>query len=407
MAKTLNKWLDEFVENGANPSDVTGWPENAGGGGGLTPVNKLPEKGDIGKFYLLPNGDIYTFMHQEKVVPVYKQIKAGETFNFIYKPEDIDNAYGTLYDIQRWITKAGSVTIDNVPTISSGNQLVGYDNDSSNPFQIVIASNSGEEIGRAIYNNGQMEIIEGDLTIPLSITLTQEIINEFTQPSGIGLYTLAGLLEPEKIGYETVVTEWWQKTNGAIVIDVPESGNEKYIYLDDPEYDAMSIINSVLNGGDVRLRRIYKEGEFTSVVGIRILNEIQTVFNEESPDPIGLKLLFEGYTVDVFLKNEPERVEFEIGDNIDVPGQGQVQYEVLSCNKTFDEIIEMYNADPNNTQIKCIIVRDGREEISTINTAQKDGDSYYFDFFPKGHLGGVGLDWDNTNQKFVYWNGVM
>lgn len=33
MAKLLNKWLDEFVDNGANPSDVTDWPENAGGGG--------------------------------------------------------------------------------------------------------------------------------------------------------------------------------------------------------------------------------------------------------------------------------------------------------------------------------------------------------------------------------------
>lgn len=33
MAKDLNKWLDEFVENGADASDVVNWPENAGGGG--------------------------------------------------------------------------------------------------------------------------------------------------------------------------------------------------------------------------------------------------------------------------------------------------------------------------------------------------------------------------------------
>ncbi len=31
MSKKLNEWLDEFVENGADPSDVTTWPENAGG----------------------------------------------------------------------------------------------------------------------------------------------------------------------------------------------------------------------------------------------------------------------------------------------------------------------------------------------------------------------------------------
>lgn len=34
MAKDLNKWLDEFVENGADANDVTNWPENAGGDGG-------------------------------------------------------------------------------------------------------------------------------------------------------------------------------------------------------------------------------------------------------------------------------------------------------------------------------------------------------------------------------------
>lgn len=31
MAKNFNQWLNEFVENGANPKDVTNWPEEAGG----------------------------------------------------------------------------------------------------------------------------------------------------------------------------------------------------------------------------------------------------------------------------------------------------------------------------------------------------------------------------------------
>ena len=34
MSKKLNDWLDEFVENGADASDVTEWPSNAGGGSG-------------------------------------------------------------------------------------------------------------------------------------------------------------------------------------------------------------------------------------------------------------------------------------------------------------------------------------------------------------------------------------
>lgn len=39
MAKDLNRWLDEFVENGADASDVVNWPENAGGGGGEVGVD--------------------------------------------------------------------------------------------------------------------------------------------------------------------------------------------------------------------------------------------------------------------------------------------------------------------------------------------------------------------------------
>ena len=47
MAKTLNKWLDEFVENGADASNITDWPENAGGGGGSDAkgVNFVPVRG--------------------------------------------------------------------------------------------------------------------------------------------------------------------------------------------------------------------------------------------------------------------------------------------------------------------------------------------------------------------------
>ena len=32
MGKNFNQWLDEFVDNDANPKDVTNWPEEAGGG---------------------------------------------------------------------------------------------------------------------------------------------------------------------------------------------------------------------------------------------------------------------------------------------------------------------------------------------------------------------------------------
>ncbi len=36
MSKQLNQWLNEFIENGADATDVVNWPEDAGGGTGET-----------------------------------------------------------------------------------------------------------------------------------------------------------------------------------------------------------------------------------------------------------------------------------------------------------------------------------------------------------------------------------
>lgn len=33
MGKKFNEWLDEFVEQGADATDITNWPQEAGGGG--------------------------------------------------------------------------------------------------------------------------------------------------------------------------------------------------------------------------------------------------------------------------------------------------------------------------------------------------------------------------------------
>lgn len=44
MSKRLNEWLDEFIENGADPENVTEWPENAGGGGEIITLEGGVEK---------------------------------------------------------------------------------------------------------------------------------------------------------------------------------------------------------------------------------------------------------------------------------------------------------------------------------------------------------------------------
>lgn len=49
MAKRLEKWLDEFVENGADAKQVTEWPDNAGGA-----ETHFPAYGEAKKWYFYP-----------------------------------------------------------------------------------------------------------------------------------------------------------------------------------------------------------------------------------------------------------------------------------------------------------------------------------------------------------------
>ena len=284
-----------------------------GGSGGTIPVNKLPEKGNVGEFYLLPNGEIYTYIHQEKQVPVYKEtFEAGDVVEFLYKTEDLDKheIWDTIDAIRSWMPKAGSIILNEVPTIASGNQLVGYvQSTHDGPFDIVVASNTGEKIGKASYdesNNIEMVSVEGDLAIPLTITLTQEIINKFTELDV--LHFLTDLLDKPIIGYETVVTEWWQKTNGAIVIDMTKS-DHKTIYLNDPDYDALSIYNSVLNGGDVRVISKQHDQEQNYILPIY----------EVSYEEDHMEMVFHNdnlwYTVEIQLVNGPDPLFFEVEDS--------------------------------------------------------------------------------------------
>ena len=50
MAKELKDWIDEFVENGANPKNVVKWPEEAGG---TRVVTELPQVGEEHTIYEL------------------------------------------------------------------------------------------------------------------------------------------------------------------------------------------------------------------------------------------------------------------------------------------------------------------------------------------------------------------
>ena len=53
MAKEFKKWIDEFVEHGANPKNVVKWPEEAGGGSGTRVITELPQVGEEHVIYEL------------------------------------------------------------------------------------------------------------------------------------------------------------------------------------------------------------------------------------------------------------------------------------------------------------------------------------------------------------------
>ena len=79
MAKELKDWIDEFVEQGANPKNVTNWPEEATGRGGSVIVDALPAQGKEGTTYLLKKKNESKVFKAQCYVPLYK--KSGASNN--------------------------------------------------------------------------------------------------------------------------------------------------------------------------------------------------------------------------------------------------------------------------------------------------------------------------------------
>lgn len=93
MAKQLRQWLDEFVNNGADPKNVIEWPSDAGGS---IKVTELPEVGKENTIYELEDTIFNWFGHafyktiiqqEEEVQEIQKVMSAGEVAVF----ESYDN----------------------------------------------------------------------------------------------------------------------------------------------------------------------------------------------------------------------------------------------------------------------------------------------------------------------------
>lgn len=103
MSKKLNDWLDEFVENGANPNKVTEWLENAGGGGTKI-VDALPAEGEEGSTYLLRKSKEFKGTYYAGLSNVN-----GEFCHFI-----VSNEF-TSEDLEKEIINKLGIDPDNLP----------------------------------------------------------------------------------------------------------------------------------------------------------------------------------------------------------------------------------------------------------------------------------------------------
>ena len=76
MAKEFKDWIDEFIENGANPKNVPNWPEEAGG---TKVVTELPEVGEEHTIY-----ELHTTPSKFNYIPCMNVMR----FRYVFENEE-------------------------------------------------------------------------------------------------------------------------------------------------------------------------------------------------------------------------------------------------------------------------------------------------------------------------------
>lgn len=258
MAKTLNNWLDEFVNNGADPKNVTDWPNN--GGGGLTPVDKLPEKGNVNSLYKLSNGEIYSWLHKEtqKEVVVYEEMEVGKSYKF--KDEVL------LSDAAKFFEKMShgeyKILVRESERIEENIwfHIIWYPQNRTPEVSVVCGLLDAEDPATIDYNFGEALLgatyIEPTLTrykeIP-SMEVTETFVNQLLEVAGRTLEDISFLFELKEDHREIVTTvkEGWMKVSGPTFLDDSKIQNS-IIYLGDENYDALNLYNTIDEGLDIR-----------------------------------------------------------------------------------------------------------------------------------------------------------
>lgn len=105
MPKQLTNWLDEFVENGADPSDVIDWPENTGGGTSYSAGNGIT----------ITN---HTISIDEQIVALKQEEFSGD-YNDLENKPTIPTLTSQLQNDSGYITGVSWDDITNKPTITN------------------------------------------------------------------------------------------------------------------------------------------------------------------------------------------------------------------------------------------------------------------------------------------------
>jgi len=223
MGKKLNDWLDEFVENGADPKAVQEWPNNVSGGGGIKLVNTLPEVGEVDALYKLPNGDIYSY--DVRQIPVYK---TPEVNDIVTIRKENFNWTDYLTNLQQGVlivlTNSGEDLSQTLLwrlefPIEEGASSINLYFNSPN-VEIINRDNhvwwSGNDYNDNMSYHGEWDNEENVVPEPLQFKITQEFVDALTG-NNLTLSDLAMLFEC-KIDHYEAQSSWTKLTDTIIEV---------------------------------------------------------------------------------------------------------------------------------------------------------------------------------------------
>ena len=260
------------------------------GGGGLAPVDKLPEKGNVGTLYKLPNGEIWSWYHEERQeeVEVPPTLEVGKTYELKEEMTFRNYKLGYANLVGKFMGEVERQDInfqfDSETLFTTNGDLNTFVfkfftevQENPNPPQHAIigfVNPSSEDGGFIVFNVDTSEphpddeiitIDSRDVTLPVLITINQEFADWFEEHNAI-LQDIAFLFKGE-VKPITTVNEGYTKVNGAIVLDI-DNIQDNTIY-NDTYYNASLIINNVKRGVPVAL----KNGDSFNTLSSAILQE--------------------------------------------------------------------------------------------------------------------------------------